>query len=66
MNIKVKYEFQCPKCGRWADENSLVYQTPPEYNHIKALEFGGNPMDWTEMHTCPECQTDWAFNNSNC
>lgn len=66
--MKTEYsEYQCPKCGRWSDdETSLVSRSDPEYNYQKDLEFGGNPMDWTEKHKCPSCDTEYEFENSNC
>lgn len=59
-------DFQCPKCGRWSDETSLIKRSDPEYNYGKAMQFGGNPMDWVEKHKCPTCDTEFEFENSNC
>jgi predicted RNA-binding Zn-ribbon protein involved in translation (DUF1610 family) len=64
----MKYsEFQCPKCGRWAGEDSLIEMGDPEYNERKALDFGvAEPLDWIEKHKCPSCNTEFEFKNSNC
>lgn len=59
-------EYQCPVCGFWGDESSLVSQTPAVYNYGKALEFGGTPLDWEETHECPNDGTVFVFDNSNC
>lgn len=67
MTIKRPFtKYQCPKCGRWSDNISLVKRTEPEYNHAKACAFGGETMDWVEYHECPECKTKFSFDNSNC
>lgn len=64
--LEIESEYQCPKCGYWGNEDSLIKRSKPEYNYRKALEFGGNPMDWVETHECPNCKTIWEFDNSNC
>jgi hypothetical protein len=60
------YEYQCPNCGRWADDDSLVSKTEEQYNYGKACEFGGTPVDWVEYHKCLTCDTEFSFDNSNC
>jgi hypothetical protein len=57
-------EFQCSKCGKWADETTLIKRGKAEHNYRKAMEFGGNPLDWEETHKC--CGVKWKFTNSNC
>ena len=60
-------QYQCPNCGRWSDdEMSLLKRSEPEYNYRKALQFGGNRLDWMEYHKCPDCETEYSFDNSNC
>lgn len=67
MNELPYSDYQCPKCGRWSDDDiTLVERSPAEYNYGKACEFGGTPLDWTETHKCPDCGTEWEFDNSNC
>jgi len=66
MSEKIEYDWQCPKCGRWADENSLEKRTKPEYNYQMGLQFGGYPVDWEETHICTSCETKFLFMNSNC
>lgn len=59
-------QYQCPKCGRWGDEDSLVERSEPEYSHVMAMQFGGTPMYWDEKHKCPTCDTEFEFENGNC
>ena len=36
-----------------------------EFNYGASMNFGGNPVDWTELHKCPKCNIEFEFENSN-
>jgi len=63
-------ESRCPKCG-WdctsidqTDEAPVVISNK-QYNLYLAIEYGGTPYDWTETWTCPECSTEFSFENGS-
>ena len=58
--------FQCPSCGKWSDDQSLIHKTPPEYDYSKSMEFGVTAYNWIEIHRCITCNKRWEFENSNC
>lgn len=61
-------KYRCPTCGWWPQDEkvNLVNRSDPVYNESKALEFGGNPLDWTETWKCPHDGTVFTVENSNC
>lgn len=59
----------CPKCG-WKnpidyDRAEFIGMSKPEYNHGVAMEYGGQPHDWSELWQCPDCGCRFAFSNSD-
>ena len=58
--------FQCPKCGIWADDSSLIKRSEGIPNEKLNEEFGtSDAIDWIEYHKCPFCKTKFEFENSN-
>jgi len=59
-------EYQCPNCG-WddADENPMLSCTDGVLSTWAQMEYGGNPVDWTETHKCPMCGTVFELANGN-
>lgn len=64
-------------CTAFDDESMRLKANPPfgkksypvysnqTTNVWAAIEFGGNPMSWTETHFCPNCQKEFTISNSN-
>lgn len=36
-----------------------------QHNMAAAINFGGNPHDWEELHCCPSCNEEFEVTNSN-
>ena len=54
-------DYDCPKC-KWplpddsSNDESWVSKSPTWYGYE-------GDMNWTEYHKCPECGTEWEFDN---
>lgn len=35
------------------------------FNMATAINFGGNPQDWEEVHMCSQCEKEYSFSNGN-
>jgi hypothetical protein len=60
-------DWHCPGCG-WNCECVMgLPDAPVEYSpETPDWEYGYcGGVHWTETWTCPECATQWDFNNSN-
>jgi len=62
-------DWECPRCG-WdssLDEmgENLLRTGPEHYAAYIAMEYGGNPVHWEEFWKCPECGTEWSYENAN-
>ena len=69
-------DYVCPTC-QWSPFDAYdgePYEiegtrypiiTDRSYNLAAAINYGGNPYDWTENHHCEECGTDFSFRNAN-
>jgi hypothetical protein len=58
-------DWHCPDCG-WNCEHMLGEpDAPVVYSRSRPAhwEYGGEA--WTETWTCPECGTEWDFENSS-
>jgi hypothetical protein len=57
----------CPHCGDDypEDEGSIVGTTHIEFQYAVALEYGGNPLSWTELIECLKCGKRYTLDNSN-
>jgi len=65
--------FDCtvPTATGIGGDPEIEHEVYPKYkdfqhNYGKAMEFGGSPIDWTEVHFCPSCGKEFEFENSNC
>ena len=59
--------YECPDCGYdpYYYEKEPIHYGKAEYNRWAAMEFGGSPMNWEEVHYCPFCKTFFISENSN-
>ncbi len=65
-NIPYADGYKCPKCG--ADYPEDRYEVKGEaypkcYNEVLFSTSDGFTHDWCEVHRCPECDTEYRFNN---
>jgi len=57
--------YDCPECGYEPEDREPMHCSKPKHNQWAAMEFGGSPMDWTEVYWCPHCRTFFHIENSN-
>ena len=58
--------YSCPTCGYGFGDESLIAVSPEVFSYGAAMEWGGNPVNWDELHECSNCPgKKWAFSNSN-
>ncbi len=55
--------YCCPRCD--AASHYFVEATEPVYNSGAAMEFGGNPVDWSEHWKCRVCGMLYWIGNAN-
>lgn len=58
------YSYTCPKCD--CSEHYFIEASKPVFSMVKSMEYGGNPLDWTETWMCKCCGEIYEIDNSNC
>lgn len=65
--VKVK-DYKCPNCGLIHNDNENGYKVggvkyPKYLNEHKGSDMDGMYWDWSELHKCQKCKTEYWFRN---